>query len=185
MRVVAGKARGTRLRCVRGVKVRPALEKVREAIFDILGAGVSGARVADLFAGSGALGIEALSRGAKQAVFVEADYPCVQMIKANLAACHLEGRAQVLRMKVESALPRFGRSKELFDLIFLDPPYGQALISKTLAKISRIPLVADPGWVVALHERGLLLADSYDPLVLTKKKNYGRSALSFFLLEER
>ena len=184
MRVVAGSAKGTRLRCVRGVKVRPVLEKVREAIFDILGAYVTGARVADLFAGSGALGIEALSRGAQDAVFVEADYPSVQMINANLAVCHLEARAKVLRMKVDPALARFSCNEVRFDLIFLDPPYGERLVSPTLTKISLGPVLSEQGWVVALHERELLLADRYGPLLLAERRHYGRSALAFFVLEK-
>ncbi|MEE8449272.1 MAG: 16S rRNA (guanine(966)-N(2))-methyltransferase RsmD [Thermodesulfobacteriota bacterium] len=185
MRVVAGSAKGTRLRCQRGVNVRPALEKVREAIFDILGPYISGARIADLFAGSGALGLEALSRGASQAVFVEVDYSSLQMIKTNLDACHLAARASLLRMKVETALARFRRDKEVFDLIFLDPPYGQDLASLTLTKIGRIPLLSELGLVVVLHETGVPLADRYGALALREKRNYGRTGLAFFLPEAR
>ena len=95
MRVIGGQARGTRLRTLRGTRVRPTSDLVREAIFDILGERVLGSRALDLFAGSGALGIEALSRGAKEAVFVERDQKAAEIVETNLEACHLEEKGRI------------------------------------------------------------------------------------------
>jgi 16S rRNA (guanine(966)-N(2))-methyltransferase RsmD len=126
MRVIAGELGGRRLQAPRGRSTRPTSDRVREALFAMLGE-IAGASVLDLFAGSGALGIEALSRGAEQAVFVERDEPALRALAANLEALALgKERAQVRRAEVRAALRSARRRKETYDLIFIDPPYSQA-----------------------------------------------------------
>lgn len=122
MRVIAGELGGRRLRTARGAATRPTAERVREALFSMLGP-LEGAAVLDLFAGSGALGIEALSRGAAHATFVERSAPALAALRANLAALELDaGRARVNAGDALAAL----RSADKYDLVFLDPPYAQA-----------------------------------------------------------
>lgn len=126
MRVIAGELGGRRLKAPSGRLTRPTSDRVREAVFSMLGA-VDGANVLDLFAGTGGLGIEALSRGAEGAVFVEQDAGVVRMLRANLAALGIERRhAQVRQCDASTALRRARGGKETYDLVFIDPPYSQA-----------------------------------------------------------
>jgi len=136
MRVVSGVAGGRRLRAPAGRQVRPTSERVREAVFNALGSlgAVSGATVLDLFAGTGALGIEALSRGASSATFVEADLRAVQAVEANLGATGLGDRAQVVHDDVMRFFARAGTKQ--FDLAFADPPYA---FSDWAALLERVP----------------------------------------------
>ena len=124
MRVIAGQYGGRRLVAPRGAETRPTSDRVREALFSVLGASVQGARVLDLFAGSGALGIEALSRGAASAVFVDRAPRAVEAIRANLAALSID--AEVHRMEARSWLRTASARAEAYDLVFLDPPYRRA-----------------------------------------------------------
>jgi 16S rRNA (guanine966-N2)-methyltransferase len=126
MRVIAGRHGGRRLKAPRGRVTRPTSEKVREALFAMLG-GVEGTAVLDLFAGSGALGIEALSRGARHAVFVERDAHAVRLLRANLDALGIDAsQAELRRADALRALQSARAEKETYDLLFIDPPYGQA-----------------------------------------------------------
>ena len=126
MRVIAGTLGGRRLRAPRGSATRPTSDRVREALFSLLGE-VSGARVLDLFAGTGALGIEALSRGARSAVFVERDARALRALRANLASLELGGdRAEVRQAQVPAALRSARERAETYDLVFIDPPYSRA-----------------------------------------------------------
>jgi 16S rRNA (guanine966-N2)-methyltransferase len=124
MRVVAGKYRGRKLIAPPGSATRPTSDRVRESLFSVLGASVQGARVLDLYAGSGALGIEALSRGAASAVFVDQAEPAIAAIRANLAALEIE--ATVHHMQARAALRPPPTSAAAYDLVFLDPPYRRA-----------------------------------------------------------
>lgn len=140
MRVIAGRLGGRTLKAPRGRLTRPTSDRVREALFSMLG-DVAGAVVLDLFAGTGALGIEALSRGAARAVFVESDRAAVAVVKENLASLGLLGMAKVLSQPAARAVPELARLGP-FDLIFLDPPYA------TLADV--------PGLCAALEQRGAI-----------------------------
>ena len=126
MRVIAGTLGGRRLRAPRGSATRPTSDRVREALFSLLGE-VSGARVLDLFAGTGALGIEALSRGARGAVFIERDARALRALRANLASLELGGdRAEVRQAQVPDVLRSARERAETYDLVFIDPPYSRA-----------------------------------------------------------
>src|SRR5215212_8363551 len=124
MRVIAGSYKGRRLQAPPGLATRPTSDRVREALFSILGARVESARVLDLFAGSGALGIEALSRGAAAATFVDNAAPAIRALEANLR--DVEADATVVRAEVRRFLGGASRSARQYDLVFLDPPYQQA-----------------------------------------------------------
>lgn len=155
MRVVAGTARGLRLQAPAGRAVRPTSERVREAVFAMLGSmgAVEGADVVDLFAGTGALGIEALSRGARAATFVDHDPGAVAVVKANLEATGLAGLAQVVRA---DALRYLAGSPQVWDLALVDPPYGfdgwpalLGVLAATLAVLEApAPVEAGEGWEV-------------------------------------
>ncbi len=146
MRIGAGTSKGRRLRVPRGV--RPTQERVRGAIFHMLGDRVHGARVLDLFAGAGSLGLEALSRGADRAVFVERDPRVVRTLRANLSESGLGDRAEVWSADVLRTLARLGRGEARFDLVFLDPPYGRGLVGRTLKALAASGILAPEAVVV-------------------------------------
>ena len=124
--MIAGSAGGRRLRSLPGLEVRPTLDRVRQAVFSSLGEAVMGARFLDLFAGTGAVGIEALSRGARSAVFVDSSRRCCEVLRRNLEDCGLDGRARVIESDWEIALGELRRPGELFDIAYIDPPYSRA-----------------------------------------------------------
>ena len=145
--MTGGRLRGRLLRAPRGAATRPTADRVRESLFATLGDFASAA-VLDLFAGTGALGIEALSRGAVRAVFVERARPALAALEANLAELDLAGSARVLRGDVRGALGRLARERERFDLVFLDPPYGAAEGADALREVARHGLLAPEGTLV-------------------------------------
>lgn len=176
MRVVAGRLGGRQLRAVPGSATRPTSDRVREALFAILGDRVDGARVLDLFAGTGALAIEALSRGAARAVLVEQAAPAVAVIRANLEALGLTGSALVRRTRAETYLRT--RRDGPFDLVFLDPPYaaGVGLVAGLLARLAGGALA--PGAVVVVESAARAEAPVW-PLELLPEspRRYGDTAL--------
>ena len=182
MRVTSGTAKGTHLRAPRA-GVRPTSDRVKEALFNALAPRLADARVLDLFAGTGALGIEALSRGAARAVFIERDPRTVGAIRRNLAAAHVDDRAEVRRGSVPAALDGLEREGAAFDLIVLDPPYGQELPARTLRRLADSPLLASGGTIAAEgHWRD-------DPgeipgLRRVRDARYGETGLWFYVRQE-
>ena len=152
MRIIAGDLKGRVLAPVQG-RTRPTAARVREAIFNILGPAVPEAQVLDLFAGTGALGIEALSRGAAQAVFVEDHPEALKALRRNLETLGLPDRSQVLPLPVAAALRKLAARGERFDLVFLDPPYGGGAAAATLGALAGSSLLLPEAWVVAEHSR--------------------------------
>ena len=146
MRVVAGKWGGRTLRAPRGTSVRPTTDRVREAVFAILGDDVEGSVVLDLFAGTGAMAIEALSRGATAAVLVESSPPALDALRANLAALEAES-AVCLPLDYREAVRKLSAKGRTFNLVFLDPPYGKGLVGRSAGLLSRAGIFA-PGAVV-------------------------------------
>lgn len=179
MRIIGGRLRGRRLTGVKG-QIRPTADRVREAIFNILGLEVADSLVLDLFAGTGALGIEALSRGARSAVFVEKHPSALQVLRRNLAQCGLNQESRVLPLGTEKALPRLAAAGEHFSLIFLDPPYGHGLAAANLLLLSKTDLVAPHGYIVVEHSRRDDLAEAYHQLKRQDQRRYGATAVSFY-----
>jgi len=177
MRVISGTAKGRRLVAPRGERVRPALDRVKEAIFDIL-FDVAGARVVDLFAGTGSMGIEALSRGAASAVFVEEWQPAARAIRDNLGRCGFAERARVVRADVARALGALSRRGESFDLAFVDPPYLEGLVNPTLRRLASSGILEDGATVVVEHHPREPVSPP-EGLVLTDSRKYGQTCVSF------
>ena len=184
MRVIAGLFRGRRLASVRG-RIRPTADKVREAIFNILGAAaVQEAQVLDLFAGTGALGIEALSRGARSAVFVEEHPVALTVLRRNLETLDLVGRSRVQPLPVAAALKKLTARKEQFGLIFLDPPYGSGLALVTLEALGPSALLLQPAWVVAEYSRREILPEIISGLERFEMRRYGDTQVAFYLTRD-
>lgn len=180
MRVIAGEAKGHPIRSLKGGKLRPTSDRVRESLFDRLGKRVVGAAVLDLFAGSGSLGIEALSRGAARATFVENHHRAVEVIQENLGHTKLDPRGVV----VESSVRRFLAKppKEPFDIVFLDPPYDEGLPRVTLMMITMSGFLNPSGLVVLETASRYLPLDAPAGLKVAGEFRYGETTLVF--LEE-
>lgn len=177
MRVIAGIAKGMKLVAPASGRVRPALDQVKEAIFNIL-FDVRGAAVLDCFAGCGSIGIEALSRGATSAVFVERWGPAAESIRRNLEHTRLAENARVLLMPVARAIPALAREGARFDLLFVDPPYEQGLVNPTLAALAASDLIADEARIVVEHHPKEP-AEAPPGLSLTETRKYGQTRISF------
>jgi 16S rRNA (guanine(966)-N(2))-methyltransferase RsmD len=178
LRVVGGAFKGRRLRLVRSPLVRPMPAKLREALFNILKEKVKDTAVLDGFAGTGAVGIEALSRGAARAVFVEEYYPAVKTIKDNLARCKADDRARVMHKEFNRAVIQLAEEKAAFDLIFLDPPYKLLEERNPLKVIKKRNILKSKGLVVLRHFFKTIPDQKY--FRLERAVTIGDDTLSFF-----
>ncbi|HXG53093.1 MAG TPA: 16S rRNA (guanine(966)-N(2))-methyltransferase RsmD [candidate division Zixibacteria bacterium] len=180
MRVTGGQARGRRLKVPRGEAVRPTAARVKEALFNILPHDLSGLSVLELFAGTGSVAIEALSRGAERALLVDASERSAEAIRNNLRQLGLAPRARVRVAEASQALRALERAGERFDIIFLDPPYDRGLAHGTLERIGRAELLRPSGVVIAEHSVREKVEEAYGALALADRRRYGDTVLSFF-----
>ncbi len=181
MRITGGIVKGHRLKVLRGGLVRPTTDMVRKALFSILETTASDwSRTLDLYAGSGALGIEALSRGADWGDFVDQEPKCCAIIKDNLTKTGLMEKAHVYCCNVTKALT-FLNTK--YDVIFMDPPYSDPSAGNLLHKLAMSNLVGTGSLIAVCHSRRILLKDSYDSLQLIKERHYGDTYISIYQKE--
>jgi len=180
MRVIAGSHRGRRLSGLQGNALRPTSDKVREALFSILGTQVSGGRFLDLYAGTGAVGIEALSRGASSVTFVESNPKVVQLLKRNLQACQLLDRAQVRVGQTAAFLERKDWWGGPFDVLFADPPYAALDELEILIHAWRPGLLSDHAAVIIEQDSRTRLPASIDHAALVRRYVYGDTALYLY-----
>ena len=180
MRVITGTARGTRLLTPEGLHTRPTTDRVKEAIFSAIQFEIAGARVLDLFAGTGQLGIEALSRGAAHAVFTDNDDKAVRLVKENLKRAKLADRAMVVCTDYLSYLQT---TREAFDIIFLDPPYQEKFLEIAVRTISEIDILRNRGIIVCEKTAQRPLADDFAGLTLVKEYRYGSTSVVLYRKE--
>lgn len=180
MRVIAGKARGRRLKVPKVRTLRPTADRVKEALFNILPHDLSGCKVLDLFAGTGNLSAEALSRGAAETVLVDISPEAGRAIRENLRLLGLSERSKVWVGPVFRSIRLLSKRGEAFDLIFLDPPYEKNLVGKTLRAIDQAGLLREGAILVAEHSVRETVAESYGTLILNDQRRYGTTLLSFF-----
>lgn len=171
LRVIAGSARGTKLVCPAGLTVRPTHDRVKEAVFSMLTGRIEGTAVLDAFAGTGALGIEALSRGAKHAVFVDSSSDSLQTVSANLEKTHLMQQAQMVK---SDYLTYLTQTTNRFDLIFLDPPYWAGFMQSALTAIHEHHLLASDG-VIYCESEDNAPAEAANLFQIVRDKKYGRA----------
>ena len=177
MRVITGKARGIQLKTPDGLTTRPTADRVKEALFSIIQFDIPGAKVLDLFGGTGQLGIEALSRGAKTAVFVDAGEPACKLIRENLRRTKLEADAKVVR---SDYLEYLKRCRETFDIIFLDPPYAEVFLENSLNCIGEIDILQSGGIIVTERPLGKDLNVELPGFVRSKDYKYGKTLLAIY-----
>lgn len=216
MRIISGKAKSRIIKFPRLKKIRPTTDRVKEALFNILGEQVVGAYFLELFAGSGSVGVESLSRGAKEVVFVDNDNKCIKTIRENVKVClqpsegvisALEasdciarnasgpagtkvnlssscratcGRVALLRLDALKAIELLHKRREKFNIIFLDPPYYQGWVKKSLINISRYDILKRNAVIIAEHSRKDSLGPDFEGLRLVQQRKYSDTILSFY-----
>ena len=177
MRVITGKARGVNLKTPDGLKTRPTTDRVKEAMFSIIQFELPGARVLDLFGGTGQLGIEALSRGAKSAVFVDSGEQACSLIRENLRRTKLEADAKIVRADY---LEYLQRCNEKFDIVLLDPPYAEVFLENALKKLTQIDILQSGGIIVAERPVGKELPWEFQGFSRSRDYKYGSTLLTLY-----
>ncbi|OGW75600.1 MAG: 16S rRNA (guanine(966)-N(2))-methyltransferase RsmD [Omnitrophica bacterium RBG_13_46_9] len=181
MRIIGGEYRGRIIKMPRDVAVRPTQDRVREAIFNIIREKVPDSEVLDLYAGSGAFGIEAFSRGAKIVIFVDNNTKCINTIKSNIS---LLGRSddfsQLFKMDGVKSISKLEKTGRKFDIIFMDPPYGKSLAKNSLIKIDACDILSPHGLIIAEHFKKDPLPERLINLILVRQRKYGDTVISFY-----
>ncbi|MBP3921565.1 MAG: 16S rRNA (guanine(966)-N(2))-methyltransferase RsmD [Ruminiclostridium sp.] len=175
MRVITGSARGRKLKAPEGYDVRPTSDGVKEAIFSAIQFEIEGRTVLDLFAGSGQLGIEAISRGAKKTVFVDSSQASIKLVRENVEHVGFEKQSEIINMPNTAFLRT---TKETFDIALLDPPYDRKLIQKSLPALTNI--MSDEGVIVCEHEIDCRLPEEVNGFVIVKSKKHGKTGLTIY-----
>ena len=182
MRIISGSCKGRKLVAPKGWDTRPTSDRVRESVFNIISQEVAGARVLDLFAGTGALGMEALSRNARSALFVDNSQEACAIIKKNISLCRLEESSTVLCHDItQQVLPSWA-TREKFDLVFLDPPYGRGLIDTVLGSGSFPDILADHALIVAEQSVRENPIQPISTLDIRDQRKYGKTLITFLTL---
>ncbi len=191
MRVVTGKFKGRRLKTLKGSEVRPTADRVKESLFRIFGEQVIGADFLDLCAGTGNVGLEALSQGARSTTFVDSNHHCIRVIASNLEMCGLDRRhphVQLIHLDARKALVRLGKREAKFDLIYFDPPYASKIHESCLRQIAETNLLSRTGVLVVEHRKvqevDCTKSLMSDELILSRQEQYGDTMLSFYRWHE-
>ncbi len=179
MRVIGGTYGGRRLRSVDGLRVRPTSDRLRETLFNILAPRIADSRFLDICAGSGAVGIEALSRGASETTFIEKSRRACSAIEANLAALGIDHK-NILNRDAVSALKRLHENQQQFDIVFFDPPYASEIYPQVMESLGTTDLVADGGIVVVEHRAKAPPQEEYGGMRIYRYVRQGESALAFY-----
>lgn len=184
MRIIAGRLKGRQLFLPPDLSIRPTIGKLRECYFDIVQDRIGGARFLDLCAGSGSVGLEALSRGAASVVFVEMSERSLKYLRKNLSHCQVEAGVRVIRGDIQAQIPRLAQDGGQFDLIYFDPPYFEGLYDKALAAVAGSGLLAPGGLMTVNHFKKVDVPESSGALERVRTVRHGDSALSFYVRQD-
>ena len=179
MRIIAGELKGKKFYSVNGAKTRPTSDRVREAIFNILSSRVRDAVVLDLFAGTGAFGLEALSRGARFAGFADVDRDAIIVLRRNIQACRLDAKTKIVQWDIKKNLNCLEAIAPAFNLIFMDPPYHQNLIQPSLMNLLACRCLAKGTCIIIEHALKEPIPGNQTLLQLTDQRRYGKTLVSF------
>jgi 16S rRNA (guanine966-N2)-methyltransferase len=179
MRIIGGDFKGKKLTSLRGIATRPTADRVRESIFNIRASSIQNAVVLDLFSGTGALGLEALSRGATSAVFIDSEIPAVKIIEKNIASCRVTDRARVIRWDIRRNLNCLPPAAPVFDLVFMDPPYHADLMTPTLHHLIKQGVLKNNASIIIEHARAEPIGSGIAGFELTDQRIYGKTVVSF------
>ena len=179
MRIISGSARGTKLYTLEGLETRPTLDRVKESVFNIIQSDIMEATVLDLFAGSGAIGLEMLSRGAKKAILCDNSKKAVEIIKKNIEKTHMKEKAEVYNLDFETCIEKLKHQK--FDIIYIDPPYATNYIARALKKIIELELVNENTNIIIEtdDEKRILNEIENLDIKIKDKRKYGRAVIMF------
>ena len=178
MRVITGKARGSKLIGPDGLETRPTSDRIKESLFNMIGQDLCDISFLDIFSGSGAIGIEALSRGAKDATFIEQSKVAIKAIQTNINKTRFNDQANLLNMSVDQALREIANKNKKYDVIFMDPPYNKDMINSTLRLIMTSNVLAQDGYIIIERPTGYQI-ELDKSLELWKEKKYGITTMSF------
>ncbi len=179
MRVIAGEFRGRKLKTLAGDAVRPTSDKVKEAIFSSIQFEIEGMRFLDLFAGSGQMGIEALSRGAKNAMFVDSNHDSINVVNQNVNSLNLRDRSEIINM---DSILFLHKTNQKFDIAYLDPPYQSDCLDRALKSIGLV--MEKTGIIICESPSGKLLPEMIEGFSIIKKRNYGKISATFYKQEK-
>ncbi|MDP4553120.1 16S rRNA (guanine(966)-N(2))-methyltransferase RsmD [Alkalihalobacillus macyae] len=185
MRIIAGECKGRHIKPVPGMSTRPTTDKVRESIYNMIGPFFDGGQALDLYGGSGALGIEALSRGMSKCIFVDRDSKAIETIKWNLEQTKFTGSAEVFRNDSKRALKALNKREMTFSLVLLDPPYHKEQILYDLEKLCTFELLEDKATIVVEHKKEVTLPEAVAELQMTRQETYsGKTTISIYTYEQ-
>ncbi|MBU4310026.1 16S rRNA (guanine(966)-N(2))-methyltransferase RsmD [bacterium] len=180
MKIIGGEFGGRRLKALKSIKMRPTPMRVKEALFNILCNRVVGSSFLDLYAGSGQMGIEALSRGAKEVIFVDNHPSAIRLIRTNLGFLPYEKSPKIPRNNVLRVISSLSKEKKRFDIIFLDPPYESRLVKNTLQALAKSDILKITTLVIAEHHKSLNLDKEIGSLGRVRQERYGDTVLTFY-----
>ena len=184
MRVISGKARGLKINTPKNEDVRPTTDRVKESLFNIINFYVMDNNILDLFAGTGSLGIECLSRGANKCVFVDKSKESMSIVKSNIKKARVENESITLNTDFKSAVLSLGRQGEKFTIIFMDPPYYKNMFIDALSSVDENNLLEEDGIIVVEHDTKDSFPDNVGRLYKNREKKYGNTTLTFYKMEE-
>lgn len=185
MRIIAGKHKGRTLATLPGLNTRPMMDRMKESVFNIIGPFFEGQEVLDLFGGSGALSLEAISRGAKSAHIVDSSKAAVDIIRENVKNLHEEGQVFIHLMDYERALAQFKSHGLVFDIIFLDPPYRMAIMDEIITFLLKENMIADGGNIICQYQRNSYVPKEYDGLRIIKNYTYAISEITIYEFQRK
>ena len=184
MRVISGKVRGLKLNAPKNDDVRPTTDRVKESLFNMINSYMMDSDILDLFAGTGSLGIECLSRGANQCIFVDNSKESINIVKSNIKKARVENESIVLNLDFKSAINSLSSKNKQFDVIFMDPPYYKNMFSDALSAVDNNNLLKEDGIIVVEHDTVDKFPDNMGRLYKSREKKYGNTTLTFYKLEE-
>lgn len=184
MRVISGKARGLKLNTPKNEDVRPTTDRVKESLFNIINSYIMDSNVLDLFAGTGSLGIECLSRGAKGCTFVDISKDSIDIVKSNIKRARVEEDSFIINSDFKTAIDKLKMQNSKFDIVFMDPPYYKNMFIESIEKIDNSNLLNEEGIIVIEHDSDDSFPEKLGRLEKTRDKKYGNTTLTFYKLEE-
>jgi len=179
LRVIGGICKGRKLKSVRGITTRPTADRMRESLFNIIASKIPDAMILDLFAGTGALGIEALSRGAKYSVFIENNNNALSIINENILLCQMSEKAKTIQWDIVKNLKCIESANPPFDIVFIDPPYKKKIIKKTIENLRKTDSLKKKTDIIVEHSSEEVLQEEFTGYRILDQRKYGKTTFSF------